>query len=153
MDKIKVGRPIKYSYKEKKSILDALKLYIEKDEYPTMPKFCVINKISKRRMYEWAKNEKENADTKKKQPLGQYFSELIDMMNNKQESFIEENVMVGHLSPAFAIFKLKQQGFGWTDRIEQTITADINSTVEDVSNMTPEQRKQRIDEFMQKVNV
>ena len=118
MDKIKVGRPIKYSHKEKKEILDALKTYVEVEEYPTMPKFCVAHKISKQRLYEWAKGENENADTITKYPLKEFFDELIQRMNNKQEQFIEENVMRGHIPTAFAIFKLKQRSFGWTDRQE-----------------------------------
>jgi len=116
MDKIKVGRPIKYSYKEKLTILNELKSFIEAEEYPTMPAFCTRQKVSKRRIYEWAKGENENADTKKKYPLKEYFDELIELMNAKQEQFIETNVMLGNISPAFAIFKLKQRGFNWTDK-------------------------------------
>ena len=115
MDKIKVGRPIKYNHKEKRAILNALKIYVEAEEYPTMPAFAVQQKISKRRIYEWARGESENADTKDKYPLKEYFTELIEQMNCKQEQFIEKNVMMGNITPSFAIFKLKQQGFGWTD--------------------------------------
>jgi hypothetical protein len=86
-----VGRPIKYSYKTRCEILDKLDFYIQSEEYPTMPKFCVINKISKQWIYEWAKDEKLNAD---RNPLGEYFTELIKRMNDKQESFIEENTLI-----------------------------------------------------------
>ena len=129
MDKIKVGRPIIYSHNEKRAILDALKAYIESEEYPTMPAFCTKHKISKRRVYEWAKGENENADTKNKYPLKEYFRELIEMMNNKQEMFIETNVLKGNISTAFAIFKLKQQGFGWTDRTDVGVSGDMKISI------------------------
>ena len=129
MDKIKPGRPIKYSYTEKQAILEALKTYIESEEYPSMPDFAVKQKISKRRIYEWAKGEKENADTKKQYPLAEYFTELIELMNSKQERFIEINVMAGNITPSFAIFKLKQQGFGWTDKQEVDLSGDMSISI------------------------
>ena len=129
MDKIKVGRPIKYSHKEKKEILDALKVYVETEEYPTMPGFCTKQNVSKRRVYEWAKGENENADTKGKYPLKEYFGELIEVMNNKQEQFIEKNVILGNITPAFAIFKLKQQGFGWADKQEVGLSGDMKISI------------------------
>ena len=129
MDKIKVGRPIKYSHAEKIKTLRELEAYIEAQEYPTMPKFCVAHKISKQRLYEWAKDEKENSEGKTKYPLGEYFTELIQQMNNKQESFIEENTIKGRITPSFAIFKLKQQGFGWTDKQDFGLSGDIKISI------------------------
>jgi len=129
MDKIKVGRPIKYTFKEKEKILNALKTYVEESEYPTMPAFAVLHKISKQRVYEWAKGENENADTRSQYPLKEYFSELIRLMNCKQESFIEKNVMLGNITPSFAIFKLKQQGFGWTDRQDVGLSGDVKISI------------------------
>ena len=113
--KISVGKPIKYNFKERQVILNALELYVEAEEYPTMPAFAVQQRISKRRIYEWARNERENADTKEKYSLGEYFAELIERMNNKQEQFIEKNVLLGHISPQFASFKLRQPGIAWVD--------------------------------------
>ena len=115
IDKIRVGRPIKYSFKEKQVILDALKVYVESEEYPTMPAFAVKQGISKRRIYEFARGENENADTVGKYPLEEFFNELIELMNSKQETFIEQNVLLGRISPQFATFKLRQPGIGWID--------------------------------------
>ena len=129
MDKIKPGRPIRYTYKEKLAILNALKEYIQNEEYPCMPRFCVANKISKQRIYEWTRNEKENSDGKGKYPLGEYFTELIRQMNAKQEAFVEENTMKGNISPSFAIFKLKQQGFGWTDKQDFNVSGDMKISI------------------------
>jgi len=125
MDKIKIGQPIKYTFEEKQRILSLMTEYLENTEYPTMPDFCVKNKVSKRRVYEWASGERENEDAKANYPLGEYFSELIEMMNNKQEAFIEKNAMQGNITPAFAIFKLKQRGFGWTDRQEVDVSGGL----------------------------
>ena len=94
-----------------------------------MPAFCTLQKVSKRRIYEWAKGENENANTKAKYPLKEYFNELIEIMNSKQEQFIEKNVMLGHISPAFAIFKLKQRGFNWTDKQDIGLTGDMNISI------------------------
>jgi len=129
MDKIKPGRPIKYSYAEKRDILNELEVYIAAEEYPTMPKFCVAHGISKQRIYEWAKNEKESSEGKTKYPLGEYFTELIKRMNDKQESFIEEHVMLGHITPSFAMFKLKQPGINWTDKQDVGLTGDMKISI------------------------
>jgi hypothetical protein len=128
-DKIKVGRPIKYSFSEKSKLMEELKCYIGVEEYPTMPDFCVRHKVSKRRIYEWARGDNENADTKKKYPLREYFTELIEIMNCKQEQFIEKNVMLGNITPSFAIFKLKQQGIGWSDKADIGITGDMSISI------------------------
>jgi hypothetical protein len=124
--KYTVGRPIKYTYKQKLALLVALQEYIEKEEYPTMPKFCRLHTISKQRIYEWAKNNNENKDTRDKFPLGEFFYDCIKRMDDIQESFIEDHIMVGNIGAAFAIFKLKQ--LGWTDR--QDITTDTTVHVD-----------------------
>jgi hypothetical protein len=120
-----VGRPIVYSYKARVALFKALEAYIEAEEYPTMPKFCVSHGIAKQRIYAWAKEEAENRDTKKKYPLAEHFSELIKRMDNKQEDFIEQNALQGNIPVVFAIFKLKQRGIGWTDRMEQNINGGL----------------------------
>jgi len=127
--KITVGRPIKYSFKEKSQLLKELDLYIKSDEYPTMPKFCALHGISKQRIYEWSKDEKLSGESKKKYLLGEYFTELIKQMNDKQEAFIEENAILGNITPSFAIFKLKQKGINWTDKSDIGITGDMSISI------------------------
>ncbi|MDR1901762.1 MAG: hypothetical protein LBQ88_05695 [Treponema sp.] len=128
----KVGRPIKYFYEEKLAYLKKLVEYINTEEYPTMPKFCRMNHISKQRIYEWAKDEHENGDTKNKYPLGEYFRECVSRMNDTQESFVEENAIKGNINVTFSIFKLKQ--LGWRDSPENIL---INSSVigEDIARV------------------
>ena len=128
-DKIIPGRPIRYNFKEKQTILEAFKLYVETEEFPSVPAFCAQQKLSKRRLYEWAAGENENADTKNKYPLKEYFHELIEQLNAKAEAFVEKNVMLGNINPSFAIFKLKQRGFGWTDKQDVNVTGDMKISI------------------------
>lgn len=127
--KIHPGRPIKYSHKEKLAILNALELYVESEEYPSMPDFAVKQKLNKRRLYEWARDERENADTREKCPLGELFKELIERANNKQEQFIEKNALLGRISPAFASLKLRQPNIGWSDN--KSVDANITGSITD----------------------
>jgi hypothetical protein len=122
--KITVGRPIQYTHEEKIAYINKLIRYIKNSEYPTVPDFCHLQGLSKQRLYEWARNKNENVDTREKYPLGEYFQNCIDYMNSVQEQFIEKNAIQGNISPAFAIFKLKQ--LGWRDTPENVL---INSTV------------------------
>ncbi|MDR2730926.1 MAG: DNA-packaging protein [Treponema sp.] len=129
MAKFKVGQPIKYSQAERLRLLNELENYINAQEYPTMPKFCVAQGISKQRIYEWAADKKLNSEGRKKYPLGEYFTDLIKRMNDKQEGFIEDHAVQGHITPSFAIFKLKQPGIGWTDKTDVGVTGDMKISI------------------------
>ena len=129
MAKFKVGQPIKYSQTQRIRLLKALERYIEAEEYPTMPKFCVANGIAKQRVYEWARDEKLNSEGREGCPLGEYFSDLIKRMNDKQEAFIEEHAVQGHITPSFAIFKLKQPGIGWSDKSDLGVSGDMSISI------------------------
>jgi hypothetical protein len=128
-NKIQVGRPIKYTFAEKTKLLKELECYIESEEYPTMPKFCTLKNIPKQRIYEWAKDEKPNLEAQKKYPLGEYFTELIKRMNDKQEAFIELHAMQGNIPPSFAIFKLKQPGINWSDRQDVGLSGGMKISI------------------------
>lgn len=112
-----IGRPIKYSYEYRLDILEKLAKYIEKEEYPTIPEFCVRNRIQKQRIYEFANDEAINQDCKGKYQLGEYFTDCIKRMNDKQEAFMESGGINGTLPTTFTIFKLKN--LGWKDKIEE----------------------------------
>ena len=123
---MKVGQPIKYPQAVRLKILNELEEYIKTTEYPTMPKFAVLKGIPKQRIYEWANDEKLNSESK---PLGEYFSELIKLMNSKQEAFVEENAIKGYISPTMAIFKLKQPNIAWTDKTDHSLTGDMKISI------------------------
>jgi hypothetical protein len=140
--KITVGRPIRYTWEKKVGYLNALIRYIKTSEYPTVPDFCRLQGLSKQRLYEWARDKNGNIDTKDKYPLGEYFQDCINRMNSIQEQFVEKNALQGRISPAFAIFKLKQ--LGWRDTPENIL---INSNVigEDMSRIDEKLRGLLID--------
>ena len=124
-----IGKPIKYSQKEKLKILKELEEYIKREEYPSVSKFCTVHGIAKQRLYEWAKDEKLNSEGKKSYPLGEYFTELIKLIHDKQEGFIEEHAMQGHIPPSFAIFKLKQPCIGWTDKTDVGLSGGMKISI------------------------
>ena len=129
MAKFKVGQPIKHSQAQRLRLLKALENYIAAEEYPTMPKFCAAHGIAKQRVYEWARDEKLNSEGRDGCPLGEYFTDLIKRMNDKQEAFIEEHAILGHITPSFAIFKLKQPGIGWSDKSDLGVTGDMKISI------------------------
>jgi sugar phosphate isomerase/epimerase len=56
------------------------------------------------------------------------------------------------INPATWIFNMKNR-HGWADRVEQAGNSNNTNVNLDVANMTPEQRKQLIDNFIQKADV
>jgi hypothetical protein len=52
-------------------------------------------------------------------------------MNDKQEVFIEEHVLQGHITPSFAIFKLKQPGIGSADKSDVGLSGEVTGTIID----------------------
>jgi hypothetical protein len=125
-----VGKPIKYTQKQRLELLKELEAYIKSEEFPSMPQFCVKHGISKQRIYEWAKDEKLNSEGRESYPLGEYFTELIQLMNTRQEAFIEEHVMVGHLSVAWAVFKMKQPNIGWVDKSDVGLSGEVTGNID-----------------------
>lgn len=117
-----IGRPITYTHDKKIEILEKLVKYIEKEDYPTIPEFCVQNNIYKQRIYEWAKEESINKDCEDKPSLAEYFTDCIKRINEKQEAYMENAGMNNKIPIAFAIFKLKN--LGWKDRIAEEINVN-----------------------------
>lgn len=102
-----VGAPPKLTPEQKVEVYHAFEEYIEDNEYPTMPDFCAYNKVAK----------KYKLTTQNLKDWEQ-FTSLRKRLVDKQEQFTESQVMKGKLNPTWAIFKLKQPAFGWTDRQE-----------------------------------
>jgi len=123
---LKVGKPIKYTQEERLRLLAELEEYLEKENYPSVCGFCVKHKIAKQRIYEWANDTKLNAKSK---PLGEYFSDLIQRIHEKQEDYIERNTLLGDIPPSFAQFKLKQPCIGWVDKTEQLMKGDMKISI------------------------
>lgn len=117
-----VGAPEKLTPEEKIEVYKAFQQYVEEESYPTVPGFCANDetarkyKIIKQNLFDWAQ-----------------FSSLIKIAVDKQEAYTEDKVMHGKMPPAWAIFKLKQPAFGWTDK--QEIQADVTSKGEAIGTI------------------
>lgn len=121
-----IGRPITYTYERKLEILENLIKYIEKEDYPTVPEFCVKNNLHKQRLYDFVNDDRQTKDDEGKEPLGKYFWDSLKRMNEKQEAYIEVKCMSNEIPIAFGIFKLKN--LGWRDKPKEE--EDSNQIVE-----------------------
>lgn len=143
-----VGRPIKYTYEKKLEILQKLVEYVEKEEYPTMPEFCVQNRIAKQRIYEFAKDENLNSDCEDKPSLAEFFSDCICRMNDKQEYFMETSAINDSLPPYFVQLKLLNIGkIGWSknQKEEETDSNQISDALKLLSAVKEAVDKKELD--------
>ena len=111
---------MKFTPKERLRIISELEVYIDREEYPSVSKFCTLQKLNKQRLYEWVKDDKG---------LGEYLKELIERVHQKQEAYIEEYAMLGKIPPSFAIFKLKQPCIGWTDKTDVGLSGGMKISI------------------------
>lgn len=127
------GRPSKYSDERIVELVEAFERYIEKTEIPIVAEFAALNKMHKNYFYDRTE-----------------FSNLIKECVSKKEAALERGGLTGSLNPTVAIFSLKQ--LGWRDRQEvESTTLNTNHNInEDVSKMSPDERRKRIDELMRK---
>lgn len=96
-------------------IITALNEYIENTENPEMIEFAHNYGMSRSRLYAIADENQLLKDTIKK---------AIE----KQELFMIRGASLRKLDPTFCIFRLKQPTFGYKDKTEQEINANINMT-------------------------
>jgi hypothetical protein len=130
-DKNKVGRPVKFDAAD---MTKALESFISQNDEPLIQEFIMNYNISSSRFYDIAKDNKELKDTIKR---------AVD----KQELYLIKNAQKGLINPTFAIFRLKQKQFGWSDKqeIESTNTNyNIDADYELLKrNATPEEWEHR----------
>jgi len=141
------GRPTKYNKKYCQIVLDMMK------QGKSVIACCSKLNIHRDTFYEWVKEHPEFSDTYK---LGMAHAETV------WEGIGEKGVLgmevkradgaTGRVHPGMYAFFMKNR-FKWTDRVEQTISGDFNTTVDDISSLTPEERKKRIADLMNKANV
>jgi hypothetical protein len=77
------------------------------------------------------------------------FSDTIKKAKNKIENYVEENSLVGKLNPTVSIFNLKNN-FGWKDRTEVESHNRNENLNQDITNLSPEERRKRIEELKAK---
>jgi hypothetical protein len=102
-----LGRPRIY---DPEVLADKLDAYIEDTPEPLIQEFCLNENINKDTLYRLEKENKHLSDSMKK-------------AIQKQEIYLVRNGSTGKVNPVFAIFRLKQPTFGYTDKADITLTA------------------------------
>jgi hypothetical protein len=142
-----MGRPTKYHKKYSKLVLDMM------SKGDSVIACCAEIGIAKDTFYNWVKEHSDFSDAYNRgMVLAERWWENIGKNGVLGLEITDMNGTTGRVHPGMYAFFMKNR-FKWTDRVEQTISADVNTTVDDITEMTPEQRKQRIAELMQKANV
>jgi hypothetical protein len=109
----KRGRPNIYDPLE---LAERLNEYINNNDYPLIKEFCLQPNTPCHDRLIILKQDCPELDEAYKKAIA------------KQEVFIDRGATMGVLNPTFAIFKLKQHQFGWTDK--QQIDAHLSGELE-----------------------
>jgi hypothetical protein len=128
------GRPKQFNTED---IVKSLEAFISQNDEPLIQEFILNYGISPSRFYYLAKDNPELSDTIKK-------------AINKQELYLIKKTEAGAINPIFAIFRLKQKQFGWTDKQEIEAQNTNHNMNEDLSALSKEDRQKRIDELLRK---
>ena len=118
----KVGRPKEFDSIEMANALDK---YTESTDDPIIEEFCLQYECSRDTFYRLVKECVQ-------------FSDSMKRAHAKQEIRTQRLAEVGKINTTFAIFKLKQKRFGWTDKqeIEQiNVNADVELTEEEADEI------------------
>lgn len=107
------GRPPKLTPEQRKEVLAAFRLYIERTPDPTVVGFCANDPVGFKYLL-----TRDNINDWPE------FSTLQKFCIQKQESFLLMAGGAGRYNPTLAIFRLKQPQHGYRDRTEQDITTD-----------------------------
>jgi sugar phosphate isomerase/epimerase len=113
------GRPAKYKVDDIiKKLNDYISLVMDpsSNEVPRVIEFCCKYGISKSRLYELAKENEELADSIKR---------LVDY----EERYLVHGAEMGNINATFAIFRLKQKPFNWSDKQEIESNNKNDSTI------------------------
>jgi len=86
--------------------------YMEVNDDPMIQEFCLQRKVSKDTIYRLAKESPRLSDS-------------IKLINLKQEVRTIRNAENNTGNSTFAIFKLKQKCYGWTDKQELEHSGEI----------------------------
>ena len=107
-----VGRPSVYSAIDLTEWLDE---YVTSNDDPYIEDFCLIRRLSPDTIYRYAKESDR-------------LSEAIKRCHDKQKMRTVKKAEVGEINATFAIFKLKQKCYGWTDKQEiESVNINLNS--------------------------
>jgi hypothetical protein len=112
------GRPVKYTKKVVKELLAAFLVYIDEHDIPILAEFAYLNKISRKRLYEFPE-----------------FSDAIELCRCKKEANLEKGALTRAIDPGFAKFSLGQ--LGWRDAysIEHSVDDPLRAFAEALSKV------------------
>jgi len=127
-----MSRPRTYTAEE---INEAILLYIENEEDPTVAKFCLYQHMSKDTLYRYAKES-------------DILSDSIKILHLKQEVRTIEKIESGDIPTAWGIFKMKQKQFGMTDK-QEIVSNNTNHNINE-EVLTSEERKAKIEALLDK---
>lgn len=127
-----VGRP---RIHDRSEIAQKLIDYINETDIPVIAEFCYKNGIRRDYLYEMGSDDEE-------------LSNAIKMCIEKKEAQLELKSLRGEVNPTQAIFSLKQ--IGWRDRQEVESTNTNHNMNTDVTQLSPEERRKRIDELVRR---
>lgn len=117
------GRPTKLNPQQRKEVLEAFRLYIERTPDATIVGFCAFDPIgqkyliTKDNIYDWDE-----------------FSELRKYAIQKQEAYLVQAGGTGRYNPTMAIFRLKQPQHGYKDRTEVETTGEVKHSYEELDD-------------------
>ena len=109
------GRPKVY---DPNDIAELMEQYYNESDDPYVEEFQIQQGLTSELIYRLAKEDEK-------------ISKTIKAIHEKQKMRTVRKAEVGEINPTFAIFKLKQKCYGWTDKqeIDQTIKGEMTITV------------------------
>lgn len=122
------GRPPKYSDSQVTDLVAKFTAYIDEMDIPIIAEFAYQNGLYKQFFYDRPE-----------------FSDLVKIALSKKEAALEIGSLKGSLNPTMAVFSLKQMG--WTDKQQIESNNTNHNTNQDITKLSPEERRARIDEL------
>lgn len=110
---VKRGRPPKF---DADVLAKKLEKYISLCDDPIVQEFCLGQKVSRDTLYRLAK-------------INEVLSDNIKRLHSKQEVRTIRKAESGEINATFAIFKLKQPCYGWTDKQEVSHSGGLDIKV------------------------
>ena len=107
---------------DKQVIKDRLIDYFNNTPDPNLLEFCSdLNNPHRDTLYEWS-NDKDIDKIYK-------FSDILKRIHDKQEMFL---IRANGINPVMAIFRLKQPSFGYKDKQDIAIDANVTQTIKPI---------------------
>ena len=107
-------------------IADDLADYIDSTDDPYIEEFSLLQPFNRDTLYTLAKESEKLSDN-------------IKRCHEKQKMRTVRKAEVGEINPTFAIFKLKQKCYGWTDKQEiESVNVNVDMTLEEAEQILKE---------------